>query len=68
METRYPNLDQFDGEKEEGDSKSWDTDEDLSEQDRKYYEKIRNTKLTEQQEFKMTAMEVMINMEKFIKV
>ena len=66
VETRYPNLDQFDGEEEEGDGKPLDTDEDLSEQDRKYYEKIRNTKLTEQQKFKMAAMEVMINMEKFI--
>ena len=39
VETRYPNLDQFDGEEEEGDSKPWDTNEDLSEQDRKYYER-----------------------------
>ena len=51
VESRYPNLDQFKGEEEEGNSKPWDTDENLREQDRKYYEKIRNTKLTEQQEF-----------------
>ena len=50
VESRYPNLDQFDGEEEEGNSTPWDTEENLSEQDRKYCEKIRNTKLTEQQQ------------------
>ena len=67
VESRFPNLDQFDGEEEEGDSKSWDVDEDMSDQDRIYYEKIRNTKLTEQQDFKMAAMDVMIKLERFIK-
>ena len=67
VESRYPNLDQFDGEEEEGDSKPWDNDENISDQDRKYYEKIRNKKLTEQQEFKMAAMDVMIKLERFIK-
>ena len=67
VESRYSNLDQFDGKEEEGDSKSWDVDEDMSDQDRKYYEKIRNTKLTEQQEFKMAAMDVVIKLERFIK-
>ena len=59
-----PNLDKLE---EEENSKPWKLEDEMTEADKKYYDKIKNTKVSPEQHFKMAVLKVMSQMDMFFK-
>ena len=60
-----PTLDKLE---EEENSKPWKLEDEMTEADKKYYDKIKNTEVSPEQHFKMAVLKVMSHMDMFFKI
>ena len=59
-----PQLDKLE---EEEDKKPWKLEDEMTEADKEYYDKIKNTEVSPEQHFKMAVLQVMSHMDIFFK-
>ena len=59
-----PQLDKLE---EEEDKKPWKLEDEMTEADKEYYDKIKNTEVSPEQHFKMAVLQVMSHMDMFFK-
>ena len=59
-----PELDKLE---EEEDNKPWKLEDEMTEADKEYYDKIKNTKVSPEQHFKTAVLKVMSHMDMFFK-
>ena len=59
-----PELDKLDAKE---DNTPWKLEDEMTEADKEYYDKIRNTKVSPEQHFKMAVLQVMLYMDMFFK-
>ena len=59
-----PELDKLE---EEEDKKPWKLEDEMTEADKDYYDRIKNTKVSPEQHFKMVVLQVMSHMDMFFK-
>ena len=58
-----PQLDKL----EEEEKKPWKLEDEMTEADKEYYDKIKNTEVSPEQHFKMAVLQVMSHMDMFFK-
>ena len=58
---------QLDKLEEEEDKKPWKLEDEMTEADKEYYDKIKNTEVSPEQHFKMAVLQVMSHMDMFFK-
>ena len=58
---------QLDKLEEEEDNKLWKLEDEMTEADKEYYNKIKNTEVSPEQHFKMAVLQVMSHMDMFFK-